>query len=465
MMKRRWILFAFLLVNCKTQTSNPEADTPAAQKPHKPTTGPLSRTSPPIPGDSVSPQPLPSDLDPSHGQPQGQPPIPNPQPTISEPVTYLPSQKIQKDTVVRKSILLEFSLPNPTHTHTYKNLQLHPHHLPLIVVQLPKEIAPQHTEILSLAFETDLHGLYEETLTVGYEVQGERKTFTLDLNVRVTYEPLIFSLRDLRKVPHTVSGSGSGAKDIYEDAGHHLYVLKEGQPGAGEPGWIEAYAGTLYRYFLKEHAPEEAFIIDGNKVYGASQLNPTFKELYDYHGVNRNPLPVRDPSLEAIGIVSFLLCEIDLKGLSSNDSNLGVIQGTTTTGLTYFKIDHGQSFYCGYDSIWAHNRFHFPYLLAQKSRAEFFTSTNLDHLVEDASILSVLHDIQQTPRADLVRVLDACETQLRHFSVYPDDSYSYYYHLRNQGTNPVTNDFILTRDHTIYKEMVLDRFDQLVRLR
>ncbi len=451
-MKQQWILLASLLVSCSTKKSKHEVETPAAQRPLS-----TSTKTPPIPRSPEDPSPSSSTSN------QGQIPIPNPQPPVSEPVTYLPSQKIQQNAIVRKSILIELSLPNPTHTHTYKNLHLHSHHLPITVIQLPTEIGPQHTKTLSFAFETDLHGLYEETLTVGYEVNGEKKTFTLDTKIHVTYEPLVLSLRDLHKLPRTLSGSGSGTKDIYEDAQHRLYVLKTNQPGTVEPGWIEAYAGTLYRYFLKKHAPEVAFVIDGSFIYGASQLESTFQDVYTYHIVNRHPLPVRDPILEAISIVSFMLCEIDLKGLNSNDSNLGVIKGRT--GLTYFKIDHGQSFLCGHDSVWTHNRFHFPYLLAQKSRAEFFTSTNLDHLVEDATILSQLHTIQQTPRADLVRVLDACETQLGHFPIYPDDRTSHYHHLRNQGTNPITNDFILTRDHTIYKDMVLDRFDQLLRLR
>ncbi len=75
----------------------------------------------------------------------------------------------------------------------------------------------------------------------------------------------------------TFSGTGSGTMSIYKDKNSpiHRYLIKNNR-------WLEAYASTIYRFFLGESAQEVCFIEDGSQIHAAVKLEDSFAEAWSY---------------------------------------------------------------------------------------------------------------------------------------------------------------------------------------
>ncbi len=146
-----------------------------------------------------------------------------------------------------------------------------------------------------------------------------------------------------------------------------------------------------------------------------------------------------------------LLSEIDLKGLASAHSNLGVI--TSKGRKVFYKIDSEQSFHFNRPACvdW----FNLDDLRNPAADMEYLNILGLaDHFtpayfqeIKDAAV-----QISKKPRIELERVLDFCEDRLRVLPDYPGD------HLGAKGV------FQGELAPSTYKEAVFRRFDRLIEV-
>lgn len=147
---------------------------------------------------------------------------------------------------------------------------------------------------------------------------------------------IVLEKNALQDTTKKVVGTGSGVCPIYSHNGIE-YVLKQNS-------LIEFYAGRLYKIILGNRSPNIIFIKkDSDNFYVGSQFEVTYKDIWKYHRGEKKALPEADRAgLATIVVASFLLGEIDLKGLGSANSNVGIVD--IDGSPCYFKIDHEESF-------------------------------------------------------------------------------------------------------------------------
>lgn len=253
----------------------------------------------------------------------------------------------------------------------------------------------------------------------------------------------------------TLGNSGSAGK-VYKDKKEPTqeYFIKE--------DWNEAYASTVFRFFLGVHSQEVCFITEPGKVYAAIKLEPTFKSAEEYHltdNVGWFSLPLIRPMLPGghglggIIVASKLLAEIDLKGFSSDKPNFGVI--TNEGREIYYKIDCAQSLY--FNSDHNNNDFRLDDLKLPDASMPYLTKLALSAHLDSThfkEIQGAAITISQTPRDSLEKVLDYCEDKLKVLPGYPDKQ------LPTLADN--VGVFATEAPPTTYKEAILRRFDKLV---
>jgi hypothetical protein len=278
---------------------------------------------------------------------------------------------------------------------------------------------------------------------------------------------------DFTETSKTLSGTGSGIKKIYTLASSpgKEFMFKIGNPGSSEPGFFEAYMSILYRFLIKDHAQKGFFVRreDGGKklLYAAIELEPSFIDAHKYHVMEGHPLLPDKKGLAGIIVTALLLGEIDLKGLDSNDSNLGII--AKDKEKIYFKIDNGQSFqgFTEKEPYYArYNLFDPPGRLKKPQANDAFLESLgfKDKFILSQEYLDAIHE--EAKRIALVddnlldQVLDFCESQIAYLGgEYPSKLAVKAY--QDDPLGVFTINPIFSSPHATYKERVLERFAQL----
>ena len=268
---------------------------------------------------------------------------------------------------------------------------------------------------------------------------------------------ILLKARDINEFTDTGNeiGEGASTKKLYKDnaSPKNEYVFSEDDKSKG---FLEAYAGTVYHFLLGKHSSFTQFVFDETsdrkQIIGASLYESTYQDSWQYHIWEKKPLLAPSSGLGMIIAASILLKEVDLKGLASASSNLGIV---TKNSLTYyFKIDHADSFHFDKNE----DEFDLKYLKNPQSdmpylkRLRFYTHLNYpektikadftlskDYLDEIAQAAKYLANI---PEDKIIKVLDFCEEQLNKLSDYPKNGL--------KGTS-----------YKNYKDAIIDRFKEL----
>lgn len=241
-------------------------------------------------------------------------------------------------------------------------------------------------------------------------------------------------------------------------------MLKTAQPGAiADNAYMEAYMSILYRFLLGHHAQRGLFVRhdDGGtkKLYAAIELDPSFVDAFSYHlHPNSYPLLPDKKGLAGIIVASLLLGEVDLKGIGSKHSNLGII--TQGGEKKYFKIDNGQSFFGFGDNGAYYKLFNLldppDRLKKPKGDDVFLKSLSLDGRLSQDYLDAIHQEAKRIASVDdalLNQVLDFCEKQLAYLASYPGTR------LEVLGVHP-SNPLFSAPDYT-FKDRILKRFAQL----
>ena len=263
------------------------------------------------------------------------------------------------------------------------------------------------------------------------------------------FEPCVRDLADFKLTGKKLQNHGWDP-DHYVDQGGDEWIIKKDD-------WVEAYASTLFRFFIGHYSQEVCFIVEGHHLHSAVRLAKSFQDLGHGSPQYRKPLLPPGHGFGPIVACAILLGEIDLKGSSSAKSNLGVLLDPAGEPTQYFNIDHGQGLHFAYGPA-----FRSLLDLAQLARAEpgmpfladlfpglTITPAHLEEIREAAVAMA------RRRRADLVRLLDACERKLKVLPHYPADRPGLWY------PSPEPSDNLLKHRPATYKDAVLERFDEL----
>lgn len=245
---------------------------------------------------------------------------------------------------------------------------------------------------------------------------------------------------DFENTGKGVSGTGSGKCSIYRSRDGIEYVMKKNQV-------FEFYAGTLFQLMLAEHSAKVLFVRDGSDFYVGSQFEPSYREIWSYHSEN-GKIPEEDlEGLSLIIVASFILGEIDLKGLGSANSNVGLKKLNDKD--IYFKIDHEQTFVFGGDG-WRQR-----YVIDQnlKEKLRKYADEWKFNLVTDELLEKAVQQISSIPLTAIEETCDFCENQLKEYPAI----------LQKQISDSSDALFSGLSESTTIKQAVLARFGSLRR--
>jgi hypothetical protein len=261
------------------------------------------------------------------------------------------------------------------------------------------------------------------------------------------FEPCVRALGEFLPTGKKLQNKGWDP-DHYLDAAGGEWIIKK-------DNWIEAYASTVFRFFIGRYSQEACFIVEGHKVHSAVRLAKAFQSLGDGPPQYRRALLPPGHGFGPIVACAILLGEIDLKGTASASSNLGMLWGPGGEPTQYFNIDHEQSLRFVVAPVlqtWldlanlARPEPNLPYL-RDIFPGMAITPAHLREIHEAAVAMAGRH------RADLVRLLAACEGQLKVLPEYPAE------HPGLWSRDPSDN--LLKHRPATYQDAVLERFDEL----
>lgn len=243
---------------------------------------------------------------------------------------------------------------------------------------------------------------------------------------------------DFENTGKVVNGTGSGECSIYKSKNGIEYIMKKNKV-------FEFYAGTLFQLFLGEHSAKVLFAKSDPDFYVGSQFEPSYREIWLYHYENKK-IPEND--LEGLSLIiaaSFLLGEIDLKGLNSANSNVGLKTFNNTD--IYFKIDHEQTFVFG-GKYWREG-----YIIDENWREKLrnYADQLKFNLVSNELLEKAVQQIISIPLKAVENACDFCEDQLKD---YPNL-------LKEQIDSSSEELFFGLPEATTIKEAVLARFQAL----
>lgn len=260
------------------------------------------------------------------------------------------------------------------------------------------------------------------------------------------------------------TGAGDQKKLFKEKSTGILYIINSTWSGGAESAAIDAYAGVLYSFLLGKHSTESYFVRNGNEIYAAHRWNETFKDLFEIWKEKRSVDDILLPpgsGLAPIIVASMILGEIDLKGISADRSNIGIVGAKERE---YLKIDHGQSFFFNHPG-YAKN-FDLTYLKDPQANMPYLESLGFNEYNVELpkssleEIKQVAKEFSQIPPNVLQTVLDFCEEALKIIDRYPVKS-----PLENDsrigGEPPEYIPALLKRKPSSFKEAILERFEQL----
>jgi len=212
----------------------------------------------------------------------------------------------------------------------------------------------------------------------------------------------IASLSDFELTEKIVQGTGSGKCSIYRSTDGIEYVMKKNN-------FFEFYAGTLFQLMLGERSARVLFTENGSDFYAGSQFEPSYQEIHGYY-CNNNNIPKTD--IEGLGLIvvaSFILGEIDLKGLSAANSNVGI--KTYNKREIYFKIDHEQTFVLG-GKYWQKE-----YIIDEnlKNKLRSYAGRCRFNFVTDEHLEKAVQQIVSIPLTTVEETCDFCENQLKRY--------------------------------------------------
>lgn len=293
----------------------------------------------------------------------------------------------------------------------------------------------------------------------------------IDLRVR--------TIDEFELLKEGMGGTGSGDyKRLYRDKKDpsKKFIINSASFGAFEPGALEAYAGVLYKLLLGPHAPATYFVerTENGKtsIAAALEFNESFEpadEYFMHHATFEKKRDLLPPGrgLGPIIAASMLLGEIDLKGLGSDRSNLGVVKHNDE--VIFFKIDHGQSFW--FNNKASRVNFDLTKLVNIGPDSKILASLGLQksddwrnpfavtdkHLEE---IKAAARFFDSIPQDVLMKILDFAEQQLQKLDAYPRDPDDKDY-IGYQDPRLGNDAQILKKPAATFKEAILERFKQL----
>lgn len=224
----------------------------------------------------------------------------------------------------------------------------------------------------------------------------ERKTFLANLKNNVV------NLTELADQGVERESTGSGKMKLYKEKNGNEYLLKKNRT-------VEFYAGTLFKLILGERAPNILFVKSGKDFYAGSRWYSTFEDIWSYN-FDHKKIPNEDmEGLAEIVVASYLLGEIDLKGLKAAESSIGIVQQNNR--LHYFKIDHEQAFVFG-GADWQKD-----YILDDKWKEKLQTYyLNLGLECVAPYVDKAIQKIASIPLKDFEKACDFCEETCNSFS-------------------------------------------------